>query len=76
MDEKEFAHLIGDAIKEQLEESWMTQKELTFYSGIAESTISRYVHGDIMPSLKNLLNISVTLGCQLNDLIKLYRYID
>ena len=76
MDEKEFAHLIGDAIKEQLEESWMTQKELAFYSGIAESTINRYVHGDIMPSLKNLLNISVTLGCQLNDLIKLYRYID
>ena len=74
--ESEFAQLIGDAIKDWLEDSWMTQKELAYETGIAESTISRYIHGDIMPSLKNLVNIAVALDCDFNDLIRVYDYIE
>lgn len=47
----------------------MTQKELSKHSGLSESIISKYIHGDIMPSIPNLMRIASALCCSLNDLL-------
>ena len=47
----------------------MTQKELSKCSGLSEAIISKYIHGNIMPSIPNLMRIASALGCSLNDLL-------
>lgn len=69
MTEVELMELVGNNIKAVLKESWMTQKELSEETGINETSISRYIQGERMPSLKNLINIANVLDCPLTDLM-------
>ena len=54
----------------------ISQGKLAKMSGIDRGTVSRYCNGDIMPSLKNAVNIASALGCKLDDLVTIEEYID
>lgn len=69
MTQMEFMQIIGNNIKSELEDSWMTQKELAEATGVSESTISRYIKAEMMPSLVNITNIAVALCCTVDDII-------
>lgn len=76
MTELEFMREIGDNIRNELEDAWMTQLELAEETFIDKSTISRYINGTVMPSLKNIVNIASVLDCDINDLIPTYEVIE
>lgn len=76
MTEIEFIKRFGNNLKNVLDDSWMTQKELSEETGISESMISRYVRGDCIPPFKNVINIMVALDCEFEDLIDFYGHID
>ena len=69
MDEFKLLHDFGRNLKSLLNDSCMCQRELSDMTGIPESTISRYISGDLMPSLKNIVRIMQALGCNFEDLI-------
>lgn len=76
MTEIEFLKRFGNNLKKVMEDSWMTQNELSEETGISESTIGRYIRGDCMASIKNVINIMVALDCEFEDLIDFYGHID
>lgn len=69
MTEIEFMKQIGNNIRDALDDWGMSQQELADEAGISQTTISRYINGDIMPSLKNIINIAYVLECDLTKLI-------
>ena len=76
MTEVEFMKIFGDSLCYELEDAWMSQQELADITGISKTTISRYVSGTQMPSLKNVINISKALDCNILDLIDSTEVID
>ena len=69
MTEPQFMMRFGNNLRDALEYCWMTQKELAEETGISESTISRYVRGEMMPTFKNVVNIKYALDCEWDELI-------
>ena len=69
MTEVEFIKYFGDSLSHELEDAWMSQQDLADITGISTTTISRYANGTQMPSLKNVINISKALDCNILDLI-------
>ena len=69
MTEVEFLKNFGANLEYELENAWMTQRDLADISGLNESTISRYIRGTCMPTLKNVINIAKALDCSVLDLI-------
>lgn len=69
MTELEWMDIFGDNLKAMLEEAKMSQNDLSRETGIDQSTISRYVNKQCMPSLKSVINISHALNCNINDLV-------
>lgn len=76
MTEIEFMRNFGNNLKNALEDSWMTQKELSEEIGLSEPTISGYINGTRMPSLKTVINISVVLDYDLTELVDTYETIE
>lgn len=71
MTELELMREFGENLKAELDDAWMSQKELSEYTGISEATISYYIHGERMPSLKNVINIANALDIEVSDLVTL-----
>ena len=69
MTELQLMRVIGRNLKDVLDDALMTQRELSDETGINESTISRYIRGESMPSLKNIMNIAYVMECDLNELV-------
>lgn len=69
MSEIQFMIRFGENLQFLLEDAWMSQKDLAEDTGISESTISRYIRGDIMPTIKNVAKIVYSLGCDWEELI-------
>ena len=69
MSERELMTQIGRNLKSILEDYRMSQQELAEETEISRSTISRYINGEQMMSLKNLINIVYALDCDIEDLI-------
>lgn len=69
--ETEFIKDFGFRLRAELDYSWTSQKDLAEMTGIAESTISYYIRGERMPSIKNVINIARALECEVSDLIEL-----
>lgn len=76
MTNEEMAREIGSRIKHELDQSLMTQKELSEDTGIVASTICRYILGESMPSLRNLINIAYSLDCSIGELVPEYERVD
>ena len=69
MDEHKLLLDFGRNLKDLLNESCMCQRELSELTRISESTISRYIAGDAMPSLVNVVKIMRALECTFEDLV-------
>lgn len=69
MSELEFRVRFSNNLKDKLEDFNMTQKDLSYDTGISEATISYYLSGERMPSVKNVINIACCLYCDIKDLV-------
>ena len=69
MSELEWMKMFGNNLKKLLKETGLTQRELADETGLSESTISSYINGQRMPSIKALINIGYALDCYEDDLI-------
>lgn len=69
MTEIELMQKIGDNMAYELRECGITRQELADEIDVSKSTISRYIKGELMPSLKNIINMSFFLGCDIADLV-------
>ena len=61
--------IFGDILYHLIQDAHMTQQEVSEYSGISQSTISRYIGGDTYPSFKAIINLADTLCCDFNTLL-------
>ena len=69
MTELEWIEIFGDNLASMLEDARMTQRELADEAGLSESAISRYIHKQMAPSFKAIVNIAYALDCSMDDLI-------
>lgn len=69
MTENELMKEIGKNIEYCIEDARMSQKELAKHINVSESTISMYIKGERMPTVKNIINISYALCCDIEELV-------
>ncbi len=76
MTENQLAREIGDNLKSIMDEYGISQKELSELTGISRPMISKYISGDFIPTLKNIINIAYILECDLTELVDADEMID
>ena len=69
MTELEWIDIFADNLVDILKEHEMSQKELAFKCGVAESVISALINKQRMPSIRTIINMSYVLGITTDDLI-------
>lgn len=69
MTELEFMEDFSDRIDYFLRCKGWSQKDLAEKSGLSKSTVSRYIKGERMPTVKALVNICCALDCDVDELI-------
>lgn len=57
MSEVEWIDIFSGNLKSLLDETGMTQQELANKTGLSKATISKYLNGQVMPSVAALVNI-------------------
>lgn len=60
--------MIADKIKQYRIAAGLTQAEMAQSLEASQNTISQYETGKRTPTIKNLIKISVLLGCSVDDL--------
>ena len=74
MSEVEWMKIFAGNLRSLMEESRMTQQELSRMTGISQGTISRYLNAQCMPSVNALVNIADAFPCaDINDLLYFYK---
>ena len=63
MSELEWIETFAGNLTEIIKESGYSQREVADMTGIMQSTISKYMNGKMMPSVKNIVNLSYALNC-------------
>ena len=76
MSEVEFIDIFGDNLRDLMDECGYSQRELAKETGINNTTISRYLKKERMPTAKSLVNLAFALECNLDDLVPTYDYVD
>lgn len=69
MSEKEWLDRFSNKLVELLNNTGMTQRELAREAGLAESSVSDYIHGLQMPGTRAILNMSIVLNVKPKELI-------
>ena len=69
MSELEFVEEFSYNLKDAMKEYEITQEELAEYTGLSQSTISKYINGKLMPSLEAVCNICCVFECEIDDLV-------
>lgn len=69
MTEAEWLEIFSDNLKDMMNSAGYTQRDLSDDTGLAESTISRYMTNKQMPCIRALVNIAYVLDCSLDDLM-------
>ena len=69
MSELEWLDIFGDNLREILDDTRMSQRELADAAGLSESAVSQYIHKQKIPGLKAIINIAYVLNCSTDDLI-------
>lgn len=67
MSELEWMDIFGDNLRDILIEQGYTQKDLAESIGVTEATVSRYINKERMPTVTNLINMSMELGIDLEE---------
>lgn len=63
-------------LRDFMEERDYSQGRLAYRSRISQSMISRYLSGSQMPSIKSVINLSIALNCNFEDLVPLDEMIE
>ena len=69
MREYEFLRIFSDNLRYSLNYANMSQRDLADVIGVDESTISRYLRGQRMPTAKIIVNMAYALDCNIDELI-------
>ena len=69
MTELEWLEIFSTNLRELLEERGFTQRDLAIASRLSDSTISDYIHGQKIPSLRAIINIAYALEISIDELI-------
>ena len=69
MSEYEWMQKFGRNLKAMLEDAWTSQSQLAADTGLSDATISRYINGLQIPTVKAVINICYALDCGLDELI-------
>ena len=76
MSEVEWIDIFSGNLKSLLDETGMTQQELANKTGLSKATISKYLNGQVMPSVAALVNIyhvfNQYLNVSINDILYFY----
>ena len=76
MSEVELIDIFSDNLRDLMDERGFSQRALASESGINHASISRYLKKERMPTVRALINLSIALECDLDDLVPTYDYID
>lgn len=76
MTETEIMKEFGDNLRDILSEYQMSQAELAEEAGLSKATISYYIHGQRMPTVRALINLVYVLECDPEDLIDFDYYVE
>lgn len=69
MTEVEFIDIFKGNLKSLMDEVGYNQQELAQEAKIDQSTISKYLNGTRMPSVRALNNIAIALNCTVDELV-------
>lgn len=69
MTEVEFIDIFKGNLRSLMDEVGYNQQELAQEAKIDQSTISKYLNGTRMPSVRALNNIAIALNCTVDELI-------
>ena len=69
MTEVEFLDELSANLRDALSDSGLSASEVAAEIDVDKSTVSRYLNGVSMPTVKNLVNIVHVLGCDINEII-------
>ena len=75
MSEVELIDIFADNLRDVMDEQGFSQRALANESGINHSTISRYLKKERMPSVPSVINLSLALDCDIDDLIPIYDFV-
>lgn len=76
MNESEWLLYFSDNLYDMMQERKVTQRELSEMTGLAESTISKYINGTNIPKATSIVNIAIALDCTTDELIHFGEMID
>ena len=76
MSELEWIETFAGNLTEIIKESGYSQREVADMTGIMQSTISKYMNGKMMPSVKNIVNLAYALNCDIRELCDFGDFID
>ncbi len=76
MTEYELMKYFAGSLAYEMKYSRTTREDLMKETGLSKSAISRYLNGERLPTIKNLINLSIALACDLEDLLDTSEYID
>lgn len=78
MTELEFMDIFAGNLADRMKEfdPDYSQADVAFDAYLDKSTISRYLKGTQMPSVRALVNLCVALDCEITDLIPDYEIIN
>ena len=65
--EAEWLELFSENLRHLMIDANMTQRDLADESGLAESSISRYLRGTSMPTVKAIINLTYAFGLDTID---------
>lgn len=67
--EIQWLETFGENLYEMILESGYTQAEIADKTYLSQPTISNYIHGKTMPSIKAIINLAYVFDCGIDDLI-------
>ena len=69
MTELEWLEIFSNTLINMMQDVGMSQRELASLTGISETTISRYLHKQQMPSVKAIVNIAYAFDFDVTELV-------
>lgn len=76
MSEVEFIDIFSHNLESIMGEYGINRIELAKEAHLDKGSITRYLSGERMPSLRAIINLSMALNCSIDDLVPNYDYID
>lgn len=67
--DRKFCEKIGENLRRIMKEKNITQEELSYRTGIAQPSISRYLNGKTMPTVRPIHKITRAIECTVDELI-------